>query len=144
MKKIILIVLCIGTGALAQNDRHDKIKALKTAQITEALTLSSSEAEKFWPVYNAYEEKTHALRKRERHEFSEAFDKDLTALTEEEANRLINNLLSYKARELEYQKELIENLKNVLSPQQIVKLKKVEYQFKRQLLKRYKECRDKP
>ncbi len=36
-------------------NRGEKIEALKIAFITQKLELSSEEAQKFWPVYNQYE-----------------------------------------------------------------------------------------
>jgi hypothetical protein len=43
--------------ANAQNgngQRQEKIQALKIAFITQKLKLTPAEAEKFWPVYNQY------------------------------------------------------------------------------------------
>ena len=60
MKKIVLFVLFMSaafSSVHAQQDKHEKIRAFKTAYLTEQLSLTSSEAEKFWPVYNEYENK---------------------------------------------------------------------------------------
>ncbi len=57
MKKYILfLALFIGVGYIcsAQPQRGEKIEAIKVAYITKELSLTSSEAEKFWPVYNEY------------------------------------------------------------------------------------------
>ena len=69
MKHILILFLLIATTASAQ--RGDKIKAYKTAFLTESLELTSDEAEKFWPIYNAHEEKLRTLRKQERKEIFE-------------------------------------------------------------------------
>ena len=64
MKKILLILIC-GTLVLyttdAQPEQRRKggaegsiAESLKIAYITKQLNLTTSEAEKFWPVYNAY------------------------------------------------------------------------------------------
>ena len=56
MKNIILLLLLVSSFqiSLAQQGQHrERIKALKTAHITNELNLTSDEAEKFWPVYNA-------------------------------------------------------------------------------------------
>ena len=57
MKKIILfLILVIGVSYFcsAQPARGEKLEAIKVAYITKELNLTSSEAEKFWPVYNEY------------------------------------------------------------------------------------------
>jgi len=58
---ILILFISISLNTFGQ-DRNDKIKALKTAYITEQLELTKAEAEKFWPVYNAFEEKRSALK----------------------------------------------------------------------------------
>ena len=62
MKKIILIITFVfGSFCLvkAQDEepgkRAEKIQALKIAFITQKLGLSAEEAQRFWPVYNQYQ-----------------------------------------------------------------------------------------
>jgi len=62
MKRFILILtlfLAIGLQSHAQDDdkkEHGRLQALKIAYITKKLNLSPEEAQKFWPIYNQYEE----------------------------------------------------------------------------------------
>ena len=49
--------------AQTQEDRKEKIEAMKVAFITQKLDLSSKEAQVFWPLYNDYQDKLQALRK---------------------------------------------------------------------------------
>ena len=62
MKKYILIFfVMVGcfSGIKAQNPgddtRAEKIQSLKIAFITQKLQLTTDEAEKFWPIYNQYD-----------------------------------------------------------------------------------------
>jgi hypothetical protein len=62
MKKYLLLItfaVCSFCFAKAQDEdaakRAEKIEALKIAFITEKLGLSTAEAQKFWPVYNQYD-----------------------------------------------------------------------------------------
>ena len=41
--------------------KREKVKALKVAYITEQLELTTDEAQKFWPIYNAFDEKQSEL-----------------------------------------------------------------------------------
>ena len=65
LRKIILIGILITTTTFYGQRRPDreKIKTLKVAFITERLDLSSSEAETFWPAYNAHQKQMNSFRK---------------------------------------------------------------------------------
>ena len=70
MKKFILIlIVMLGcfSGIKAQDPgddtRAEKIQSLKIAFITQKLQLSAGEAEKFWPVYNQYDNEIRSLPK---------------------------------------------------------------------------------
>jgi len=136
MKNIILIALLFTSAVYSQGG--DRIKAFKTAHITNALNLTSAEAEKFWPVYNAHEEKMTALRRRERREIFQVVKGNMDDLTEKEANALIEKGIQFKTTELQYFKDLVENLRGVIPSKKILKLRKAEEEFKRILLERMK------
>lgn len=116
MKKLIFIFLLASISMHAQDKRHEKIKALKTAYITEKLALTSTEAEKFWPIYNNYDDKFHELRKKERNEIFQKLRGGLDDLTDAEANELIDKNLSIESSQLEQKKQMIAELRNVISP----------------------------
>jgi len=68
MKKFILIIIfAFGSFCFvkAQDEdggkRAEKIQALKIAFITQKLGLSAEEAQKFWPVYNQYENEMKSI-----------------------------------------------------------------------------------
>lgn len=68
MKKnllILFLMLASFFNAKAQdptNPQGEKVQALKIAFITQKLQLTTSEAEKFWPVYNQYENEIKSAR----------------------------------------------------------------------------------
>jgi len=138
MKKIIIILFFASTGLIAQPDRFEKIRTLKTAYITQELSLTPSEAEKFWPVYNEYDSKRTKLRLLEGREVASKLRDVTEDLTDEEANILIDRWLQIESESLLLQQELISNLRKVLPPNKIIQLRKAENDFKRRLLKRYK------
>ena len=142
MKKLILALFLITTVIQAQERGNEKIKAFKVAYITEKLSLTASEAEKFWPVYNAYDDKMTRLRKQERQIISGKLSDGIDAMSDSDANKLLDEILEIKSRELEYTKELVEDLKVSLSPKKIIRLRKAEEEFKRKLLERIKQRRN--
>lgn len=63
MKKYLLIILLIIVGLSRVNAQNgEKIKALKIAFITQKLQLTPEEAQRFWPVYDQYENEIKALQ----------------------------------------------------------------------------------
>lgn len=138
MKKLIFIFLLSTVVLHSQENKYEKIKALKTAYITEQLALSSSEAEKFWPVYNKFDEKFHELRHRKHSCVNQKSHYDIESLNDEEADKFIDEYLSIETRQLELQKQKTAALRKVICPKKILSLKKAEDDFKRELLDRYR------
>ncbi|GHC52975.1 hypothetical protein [Ulvibacter litoralis] len=138
MKNIFLAFFLLSMGLHAQSGKHEKIKALKTAYITSELELSTAEAEKFWPVYNDFDNKLHDIRKAERREIFEKFKAGIDNLTDEEANALIDKAYQLEATSLQLREDLTKNLRKIISPKKIIKLRKVEEDFKKKLLDRYR------
>ncbi len=68
MKKYVLLFFVIFvsfSGVKAQDGsetRGEKVEALKIAFITQKLQLTPDEAQKFWPVYNQYENEIRSLQ----------------------------------------------------------------------------------
>ena len=60
----LLILLLFTSLGFSQGfrDKKEKIKALKIAFISQKLSLTTEQAEKFWPIYNKYEDKIVALK----------------------------------------------------------------------------------
>ena len=59
-----IILLFISSVSFSQDfkEKREKVKALKVAYITEQLELTTEEAQKFWPLYNAFDDKQAELR----------------------------------------------------------------------------------
>ncbi len=141
MKKLIIAFLFFATVMQAQDGKHERIKALKTAYITEQLALTSAEAQKFWPIYNSYDIKFHNLRMQEKNEIYKKLKEGLENLSEAEANILIEKDLSFESEELELRKQMSAELRKVISPKKIIILKKAENDFKKELLDRYRNSK---
>ncbi|MGV6828142.1 MAG: sensor of ECF-type sigma factor [Flavobacteriales bacterium] len=138
----LIFILCFSTTLFAQRPNHDKIKAFKVAYLTEQLDLTSSEAEKFWPIYNHYNDQIQELRSQERNQiYGKLKNNDVNNLSNDEANALIDNMILIKTQELQLSKELVVELRKVITPQKIIELKKAEKEFNKKLLERLKNRR---
>src|SRR4051812_21621428 len=81
-------------------ERREDIEAQKVAFITQKLNLTPEEAQKFWPVYNQYQDKIQELRKKRRQEGKTAKE-NFDALSDKELEQLIDNDLAMKQKELD-------------------------------------------
>ncbi len=141
MKKSILFVLfalvfaAFGFAQRPNGKAKDRLESYQVAFITEKLSLSTEEAQKFWPVYNQYREQTKKIRQ----EGSNV--KSVDDMTDTEAEQFIKSSLDRESRELELRKEFIQKLRGVLSPRKIARLQGLEKEFKKELLEKARERR---
>lgn len=142
-KTLLLFLLLITSFSFAQGllrEKKERIKALKVAYITEELNLTSEEATKFWPLYNAYEDKQKELRQEKLRSYMDRLDGgEINKMNDKEANAFLNQMESIEDELYQLRKKFIVNLKGVIPPIKIIKLKKAEEGFNRKLLKQYRE-----
>ncbi|WP_148284795.1 sensor of ECF-type sigma factor [Polaribacter sp. MED152] len=130
-------------SAQKPSESREKIKALKIAYLTEQLNLTTTEAEKFWPIYNAHDKEHNALRYKMRTAIKNAIDKNTSVdnISEKEAQDLIQLKLETDKKIYQSQSAFISNVKKVLSYKKIMKLQVAEMEFGRKLMRKYKRKR---
>lgn len=141
MKKYILFLFLFTagiSGLQAQSrdskaDHREKIKALKVAFITEGLNMNTQLAQKFWPIYNRYEDQKRALHRREHIDLNDA-----ESISEGKAEEMLKEYLAVEKEEYTIKRELFSDLKKILSAKDIIKLHKLEADFNKKLLKEYR------
>ena len=119
-------------------EKREQIKTLKVAFITTELDLTSAEAEKFWPIYNAFEEKEFELKHLKMRSFIKRFREGKDKMTEKEANSLLSQIENNEEDIFVLRKKFFLNLKGVLPALKIIRLKKSEEDFNRKLLLQYR------
>lgn len=140
---IIALILLAGWSSFGQNDKmRERIKAQKVAFITDKLDLSSKEAQQFWPVFNEYDSKTQEIKHKELRSIRKSL-RNSEDLSDQEANNLLDQLVSAETKLHDLRLQLISDLKTVLPPQKILKLKVADEEFNKQLFERLKEMREK-
>lgn len=145
MKRLIIpiLTLFICFNAYSQRDgkMQERIKAQKVAFITERLDLSSKEAQKFWPIYNAFEKKVTKMRQNDLREVRQAMQKG--NLSDSEAQQVLDKFMIVEQQLFEAKKQLVKDLKNVIPPQKIIQLKAAEDAFNKKLMKMLQQRREK-
>ncbi|OXG03778.1 hypothetical protein BC749_10440 [Flavobacterium araucananum] len=145
IKNILPIILFFTTFSFyAQNEKTDekreKVKAYKVSFLTTELELSSTEAEKFWPIYNAFDDKQFELRHEKMKMYlSKLDDESIGAMSEKEAASLLSQMESTDKELYLLRDKYNSNIKKILSAKKILKLKKSEDDFNKKLLKQYRD-----
>ena len=136
-----VIALMLSTGLIAQERGKERIKAYRTAYITQELDLSSKEAEKFWPVYNEFDKKIFNLRvvkmRKERSRIKELGGPEM--LSDEEASKTLNVMLVSEKEITKTREDMYKALSKILSPTKLLKLYHAEMSFNKRLLSEFKK-----
>ena len=136
MKKIVLVLLLIlgFSTAQAQDDKErERIKSLKIAFITQELNLSNKVAQKFWPIYDKYEENRRELYRREHRDIN-----DIECISESKANDLLKEFVEIEKEDYALKQQYFADLKTILSAPEIIKLHQLEEDFHRKLIREYR------
>ena len=142
LKIIIVLLLLTSFNFYAQGDnmkeKREQIKTMKIAFLTTELDLSSTEAEKFWPIYNTFEEKEFELKHLKMRSFIKKYKESKDKMSEKEASTLLNQIENNEEEIFVLRKKFIGSLKGILPASKIIRLKKSEEDFNRKLLVQYR------
>jgi len=143
-----LILILTSIISFAQNGRlmkqkKEQVKSLKVAFITSELDLTADESAKFWPLYNAFDEKQSEIRRTKMKSYLDRMDSEnFENVSEKEAATLLSQMESSEDELHQLRKKFISNLKSVIPAVKILKLKKAEEDFNRKLLQQYRNKRN--
>jgi hypothetical protein len=136
---IILFLLSIQLFAQPRlEEKKEQIRALKVGFITSELALTAEEAAKFWPLYNAYDDKQFEMRHQKMKSYRGRIEADLNKMTEKEAANLLAQMESNEEEQYQIRKKFVTSLKGILPSVKIIKLKKAEDDFNKKLLEQYR------
>ena len=130
-KVVTLMVLIFYGSLLKAQTNKERIQAMKVEYITKKVEFTVSENERFWPVYNEFEDKLEAYRKNVRQNYLRRAE----AATEAEAEDLYKLDLQSKQAEADLYKQYSERMKAIIGVKKMAKLRLAEIEFKKILLK---------
>jgi len=137
MKRNIIVYTILATFCVmnisAQNANRQRLDAYKIAFFTKRLNLTSQEAEKFWPVYNEFQDNKTKIQL-ERHELNRNFNQNELNMSEREMTEAGDKFVGLEIREAALAQEFHTRIKTILSPVKILRLYQAENQFRQQLL----------
>ena len=106
-----IIFLLVTSLSFSQGfkEKREKVKALKVAYITEQLELTTDEAQKFWPIYNAFDDKQGELRHEKMRAILDRFKPgNVEKLSEKDAS---NSLTQMEKIEEDFNRELLKQMR---------------------------------
>ena len=142
-KTLLIILFLFSIHTFAQQpseEKKEQFRSLKVSFITNELSLTTEEAAKFWPIYNAFDDKQYELKNKKMKAFKSRMDGDaLDKMSEKEATALLAQMENTEDDLYQLRKKFIANIKGVIPATKIIKLKKAEDDFKRKLLQQYRD-----
>lgn len=142
--KIIVLIIAVLPLVSCNNDTKDVTpdedprrgrfyKSEKIGFFTEQMNLTEKEAQRFWPVYNKYEQKRDSLWRARRHFMMDYKQDNLDVKNSSEA---LNHFLSLGRQMEEHKESFVNELQSFLSDEKILHMLYTEHQFKFFMLNR--------
>ncbi len=133
---LMLVLSASLVPLLAQSEEQvEKFNKEREAYFTEHLELTDSESKTFWPLYNDFHNRKMKLVEDERTAFSYAY-KNAENLSDKEITETLDKIRKLKEEQLTLETEYYQvKFMKVLPPKKVLKLYKVEWDFRRHLLR---------
>lgn len=144
MKKLIilsgLLLFCVVSFAQHRGMQGDfeKFKSQKISFMTEKMELSPEEAQKFWPIYNEFEEKRMTIFKT-RKELEDKVNDNYTKFSENEFKKLSYEIVDLHVKEAGLLKEYHEKFLRVLPAKKVVVIGQLENEFRFKMIREFRQ-----
>lgn len=151
MKKI-LFILTLSILVLSQHsvwaqrgegnnkERWERYRSEKVAFLTTNLELTPEEAQQFWPVYNQMEKEKGEMHEKKR-ELEQRVRAAEETISDDEIIKLTREFASIEEKEGALSKKYNEEFLKILPPKKVLKLYKVEGEFRMHMFKKYRDRR---
>ncbi len=145
---VILLILCVGHTAYSQqfrvrprqqnhireispqNPGMRRIQVVKEAFISQQLSLSREQGQKFWPIYRRYQNELFEVRRLKRLNNSDA---------QADGAEQVKRDLNYDAQLVDIRKRYNDEFMKVLPPEKVSQLIKSEREFNDELVRKLHE-----
>lgn len=142
---LIIVMLMISFAGMAQRQFDaqtlELIKTKKIAFMTEAVGLTSKEAEKFWPVYNQLEKERYMLMDKKR-DLEQKSETPKPGMSEADYRKLATEIAATHAKEGRLIEEYNLKLLEILPAEKVVKLYRAEGKFRASLMHEFRRGQD--
>jgi hypothetical protein len=115
-----------------QRPNVERAKAVRVAMLTQKMSLSTEEAEKFWPVYNDYEKEQKKIREK----FQP--NKNIMALDDASVEKHLLGLLDMEEELVKMKKKYYQNFSKIIGYRKVAILAKSDREFYLAMIERLK------
>lgn len=137
MKKILIMALLalwvVPTLVLAQKTEasydKEKLESARVAFITNRLDLKPEQAEKFWPLFNKYNDERSQMME----QLSSLNRNSMEETSDAKAKEIIQQRFVLQQKMLDNERQFMDAITKVITPVQAVKLSGVNREFTRQV-----------
>jgi hypothetical protein len=134
----LVLVLLTGSRSAAQEQAREKLDAYRIAFFTKKLNLTPQEAEKFWPLYNEFQDKKNKIQM-EKLRINRDFNQNELNMSEKEMIEAGDRFIALDVQGADLAQEYHLKFKEVLSPVKVLRLYQAENQYRQQLLQQLKQ-----
>ena len=133
---LAVLLLALAPAVQAQGGRRaqrlGQLENAKIAFITNRVSLTQDQAQKFWPLYNEFSD-----RRREFNRSGRLLRRDITeGMTDQQLRDNFTQSFNTRQQELNLEKEYFEKFQRVISLRQVAQLFQAERDFTREVIKR--------
>src|SRR5271154_2741905 len=126
---LVVCTLGLCAPAFAQTSQKQldiaAARAQRKATVGANMNLSTDEAAKFWPVYDAYEKAMDRVEDRHVRELKE-FAKNYNNLTDDAAKKKLDEVLAIQQARLDVQKEFVPQFRAVVSQVKVTRFYQID------------------
>lgn len=143
---LFLLLLSTATLQAQTQSTEERLQVLKVAFLTKKLNLTTDEAEKFWPIYNDYEDKRETAKKKllENRKKVKNNSTGSDSLSTVDLDAIIAYEADFDENDAKLKRDLNTRLKKVLPVRKIALLYVAEEEFKKEILRMVAEADKKP
>jgi hypothetical protein len=138
---IAFALLICGTGdALAQTEEQiNRFNQERNAYFTEKLELTTAEAEAFWPLYNDFLNRKMKIMEDEKNTFRYS-NQNAGNLSDKEITETLDKISRLRSELCQLEQEYYhEKFQKALPPKKVLKLYKVEWDFRHHLINQIRD-----
>jgi len=138
---IVFLLTILSVSGYAQRNREvdkEKLEAARVAFITNRLSLSPEQAEKFWPLYNEFNDKRNTMM-REMRGISKIGDEEIS---NSQAKALMEKRFGIQENLMITEKVFLRKIADALSPLQALKLNEINRDFTRHVYRMQRKQRE--
>jgi hypothetical protein len=136
---VMFLFTTAGTLVAQSQEQIDKFNEERKVYFTEELELTDSESKAFWPLYDDFHNRKMKLVEDERNTWIYAH-KNADNLSDKEILETLQKGYSLKEKQLELEREYYQGkFLDALPTKKVLKLGKVEWDFRRNLIRKLRE-----